>query len=243
MRHLADSEPEIRIQSARGLGRIQWTPAIDAIVARFNIESAWVRTRFADTLIAFGRKATWPLIAYVKVNHLFESAGPVAAIRTLASIGDDQAVSPLMEVLENADDPEVQIATIETLGLLRASLALHAIQKQLSADDWRLRAKAATALGEIGDGSSISVLSRGLSDLNWWVRRNSASSLLRIPTGVEALFSALEDSDPYAGDAAAEALVDTGELTRARRRVESGSPSSRDLELVDYMVATGGQSR
>ncbi len=239
MSHLADPEPEIRIQSARGLGRIQWTPAIDVIVARFNFETSWVRSRFGDALIGFGRKATWPLVAYIKVNHSFESAGPATAIRTLASIGDDEAVSPLMEVLQDADDPEVQIATIEALGSLGGPLAVDLIQKQCLAGDWRLRAKAASALGEIGDRSSISILSRGLRDLNWWVRRNSASALAQVPGGIEVLYSFLNDDDPYAGDAAAEALGDAGELVTARRRIESGGQSERDYELLDYMAATG----
>src|SRR5690606_13823114 len=47
LEHLDDREPEIRVQAARGLGRMKWTPAIDAIVARFGMETPWVRARFA----------------------------------------------------------------------------------------------------------------------------------------------------------------------------------------------------
>ncbi|HZD22388.1 MAG TPA: HEAT repeat domain-containing protein, partial [Acidimicrobiia bacterium] len=34
IRHLSDTEPEIRIECARGLARLKWTPAIDHIVER-----------------------------------------------------------------------------------------------------------------------------------------------------------------------------------------------------------------
>ena len=86
-------------------------------------------------------------------------------------------------------------------------------------------------------------MSRGLSDLNWWVRRNSASALVQIPGGVDLLFSVLNDTDPFAGDAAAEALVEAGELTTARHRIESGRPTERDYELVDYMAIARGPSK
>ena len=52
--HLDDDEPEIRIQCARGLGRMQHEAGIDAILARFGLEEPWVRARFADTLVAYG---------------------------------------------------------------------------------------------------------------------------------------------------------------------------------------------
>ena len=68
MAHLSDLEPEIRIQCARGLGRMQHEPGIDAILERFGLEAPWVRARFADTLVGFGTKATWPLVAYVRAN-------------------------------------------------------------------------------------------------------------------------------------------------------------------------------
>jgi HEAT repeat protein len=236
MEHLDDREHEIRIQAARGLGRMQWTPAIDAIVARLGTEIPWVASRFADTLVAFDRKATWPLIAYITVNHRFESKGPVLAIRTLASIGDQEAVRPIMEVLDQATDPEIAIAAVETLGVLRSPLAGERLLTAAVSPDWRIRAKAVTALGDIGDPSAATLLSSSLTDRNWWVRRNSAAALARLPGGLDHLYEALNGSDPYAADAAAEALADTGELVAARRRMEEGSPTVKDLALLGHMA-------
>lgn len=232
--HLSDREPEIRVQAARGLGRVKWTPAIDEIVARFSIETPWVRARFADTLVGFGAAATWPLVAYVTVNHRHETAGPVAAIRTLAAIGDDQAVKPLMEVLHSARDPEIAIAVIEALGSSGNPLAAPALRDSMRVADWRIRAKAATALGQVADTQALDVLAVALTDHNWWVRRNSAAALAAIPGGMDRLFDALAGSDPYAADAAAEALADVGELSAARSRVETGAAMPRDHELVAH---------
>lgn len=235
MEHLSDREPEIRIQAARGLGRMRWTPAIDAIAARLGKENAWVASRFADTLTGFGRRATLPLLAYIRVNHLFDFRGPALAIRTLGSIGDDEAVRPLTELLDDAVDPEIYIATVEALGELRSPAALERIRAAATSDDWRIRAKAATAMANIGDPGSAEVLAAGLTDLNWWVRRNSAAGLTQISGGLEYLYRAINGPDPYAADAAAEALADTGEFVSACKRLDDGRPTVGDLALLGYM--------
>lgn len=238
MRHLEDREPEIRIQCARGLGRLRWTPAIDSIVGRFGVEIPWVRARFSDTLVGFGSKATWPLLAYIRINHRYENKGPALALRTLAQIQDDQAVDPLLEILGDVTDLEVEIATVETLGELGSPEAVPALQARLDSPWWELRAKSAAALGGIGDPASIPLLVASMRDLSWWVRRASAAAIAGIPGGIDALYAALEDHDPYAADAAAEALADAGELVSARRRVEGGIPV-RDEPLLAHMGAEG----
>lgn len=220
MRHLDDPEPEIRIQCGRGLGRIRWTPAIDQIVSRFGTEIPWVSTRFSDTLVGYGAKATWPLLAYIRINHPYETQGVTLALRTLAQINDDQAVGPLLEILEKSSDVEVRIATVYALGELGSPEALPALDALLDDDAWALRAKSASALGGLGDPAAISRLLQSMRDTNWWVRRSAAAAIAGLPGGIKALYTALDDEDPFAADAAAEALTDAGELVSARRRAE-----------------------
>lgn len=235
MEHLTDRNPVVRIQCARGLGRMGWTPAIDAIVERFREETPWVRSRFADTLVRFGRSATWPLVAYVKINHRFETEGPTTAIRTLATIGDDQAVTPLIQILAEAADPEIRLAAIEALGILAGPLAIRPLRGAARDEDWRIRAKAATALGEIGDPAAAPALATSLTDENWWVRRNSAASLAELPEGTEFLYEALESDDAYARDAAAEALADAGAVLGARHRIMEGEGTDNDRLLIEFI--------
>jgi len=235
MDHLSDRNPVIRIQCARGLGRIGWTPAIDAIVERFRDETPWVRSRFADTLVRFGRTATWPLVAYVKITHRFETEGPVTAIRTLATIGDDQAVKPLIEILAEATDPEIRIAAIEGLGLLAGPLAIRPLRLSAHDEDWRIRAKAVTALGEIGDPAAGPALALALTDENWWVRRNSAAALADLSDGLMYLYEALESEDAFARDAASEALADAGAVLGARQRILDGEATDNDQLLIDFI--------
>jgi HEAT repeat protein len=220
MRHLDDREPEIRIQAARGLGRIQWTPAIDQIVFRFGDEIPWVRVRFSDTLIGYGTKATWPLLAYIRINHRFDSKGPALALRTIAQIQDDQAVGPLLEILDETDDLEIQIATVDALSELGSPEALPALDSLLDSQQWELRAKSASAIGGLGEHTAIPRLVNAMRDENWWVRRSAAAAIARLPEGIGALYRSLDDEDPFAADAAAEALADAGELVSARARAE-----------------------
>lgn len=239
MSHLDDREPEIRIQAARGLGRIQWTPAIDQIVSRFSDEIPWVRVRFSDTLVGYGIKATWPLIAYIRINHPFESKGPALALRTIAQIQDDQAVAPLLEILEETTDLEIQIATVDALAELGSPEASTAINSLLESEHWELRAKAATALGGLGESSAISRLTAAMREENWWVRRSAAAAIARLPQGIGALYRALDDDDPFAADAAAEALADAGELVSARERAEEIGADNEPLLVHMGSLETG----
>jgi HEAT repeat protein len=222
VRHLTDREPDIRIESARGLARLKWTQAIDDIVARFAIEDTPVRARFADSLVGFGTRATWPLLAYIRVNHRSEDAGPALALRTVGRLRELAAADPIHDVLAESPSLEVTIAAIEALGDIASPDSARRLQTLLGDSRWQVSAKAAAALGKVSDPSSIPVLSAALRDASFWVRRNAASALARIPEGHKALYAALDDDDRYAADAAAEALADSGELVAARRRVDAG---------------------
>jgi HEAT repeat protein len=235
--HLSDREPEIRIQCARGLVRIKDTAAIDAILERFDLEEPWVRARFADTLVGFGSKATWPLVAYIRVNlRHSDNDGVVEAIRVLGVIGDRDVGPTLAGVLRVASDPEVLIATIEALGLVGGPLAIRPLRAAVQSADWRLRAKAATSLGQIGDPSVNPLLARSLEDANWWVRRNSAAALAALQGGTDLLHHALSSDDEFARDAAAEALADCGVLAAAREREERGAATAEDAALLAHMA-------
>ncbi len=236
--HLGDREPEIRIQCARGLGRMQHTAAIDPILERFGLEEPWVRARFADTLVGFGAKATWPLVAYIRVNlDHDDNQGVIEAIRVLGTIGDREVGPTLAGLLRAASDPEVGLAAIEALGAVGGPLAIKPLEDTFRSPDWRLRAKSATSLGLIGDPSINMVLAEGLEDENWWVRRNSAASLASLPGGDDLLLKAIGSDDPFARDAAAEALADSGALAAARERHERGQATEGDRVLLGYVIA------
>ena len=236
---LSDREQEVRIQCARGLGRMRWTPGINAILARFDNETPWVRSRFSDSLVSYGDTATFPLLAYIATNHRLSTSGVPTAVRTLGAIGDPLAVRPMIELFEESDDLEVQIALVEALGQIGGPMELQPLEKAARSEDWRVRAKAATTLGAVGNLSILSTLVDGLTDQNWWVRNNSAHALTQFPAGIDHLYGALLHDDRFARDAASEALSDVGELLAARDRIEAGIGSRRDFDLLEYVTGHG----
>ncbi|HEY6634039.1 MAG TPA: HEAT repeat domain-containing protein, partial [Acidimicrobiia bacterium] len=130
-----------------------------------------------------------------------------------------------------------------TLGQIGAPTAFDLVEKAARSEDWRLRAKAATALATLGDVSVVPTLAVGLEDENWWVRRNSATALTRFRDGIDVLYAAVLSPDPFARDAASEALGEIGEVIAARDRIEAGVATRRDFDLIEHvsgaLVSTG----
>ncbi len=241
LHHLNDRVPEIRVQSARGLARMRYTSAIDVILDRLDEESPWVQSRFAESLALFGRDAVWPLVAFIRVHHRHPKERSITEIiRILGIIGDTEVGPALAELLYTAEDVEVRIAIIDSLGLIGGPLALRPLRRMIQSEDWRVRAKTVKAFGLIGDPSVNSTLSEYLNDASWWVRRNSAAALRDLPGGLDLLHDALNSPDAFTRDAAAEALADAGELVAAQDRLETGLGTDRDFRLVGYMQASVG---
>lgn len=235
MHHLSDRVPEIRVQSARGLARMRYTAAIDVILDRFPDETPWVQARFAETLALFGRDAVWPLTAWVRVNHTHGGdTGVAEVIRILGIIGDSEVGPALAELLYSAEEPEIRIALIETLGLIGGPLALRPLRRMIQSADWRIRAKAASAFAKIGDPSINPILREGMGDPSWWMRRNCAAALAALPGGIDLLYEAIAAPDQFTRDASAEALADCGELIAARDRLDAGEADARDARLIAY---------
>ena len=236
LEHLEDPEDEIRIQSARGLARIGYTPAIDRIVDRLEVENAWVRARFGDSLAQFGEDASQPLMAYVTVNHAAGNTHAVVqAIHTLGVIGDYTIGPRMAQVLDLASIPEVEIAAAGALGQVGGTFALPSLFDAVHSADWRVRAKAVSAMGAIGDPEVLEPLYEALTDEAWWVRRNSAGALASMAGGVPLLYRALVSDDVFARDAAGEALEDAGELARARAHHDEGAATRDELRLLRHM--------
>ncbi len=240
MQHLSDREPEVRIHSARGLARMRYLPAIEPMLERMRYESPLVRSKFGDALIAFGTEASWPMVGFVRVHqHDDDTTGLPEIIRAIGRIGEREVGPALSELLHELENVEICLAIIESLGSIGGPRSLRPLRKTFCSDDWRIRAKAASAMGEIGDPSVNPILFQALGDSSWWTRRNSAGALAVLPGGINWLYDGLISHDEFARDAAAEALADCGELSAAKLRFDSGEGGPRDLRLIRYMDRPG----
>lgn len=119
------------------------------------------------------------------------------AARKLGQLKDRRALQPLLEALNDGQDACRDI--VWALGKIGDKRAVTPLIGLLSCDDWRLRGKAAEALGEIGGGEGVvEALLKTLEDKNDNVHWHVAWALGEIQDkrAVEPLLNFLDDSDP-----------------------------------------------
>jgi HEAT repeat protein len=102
----------------------------------------------------------------------------LAAASALGKIGDDQAVEPLIDALD--DRREVKEVAILSLGKIGDPVAGDSLVDMLEDKNWEVRSSAAKALGQIGDPHSVEPLIKVLGDRSEtirWVASNALTSI------------------------------------------------------------------
>jgi HEAT repeat protein len=198
-----------RVAAAEKLGRMGSTRSIDPLVVAMEDDSPEVRRRAAQAVGNIGgREAVAKLISFLQEPSRW-SALRIADV--LAGMKED-SVLELMEEFPGLP-PASRPLVVDVLARIRSLRSLELLQRLLSSDDANLRARAAHALGQIGDTSSVSALLGMLQDSAWPARAMAAKALGRI-AGLEAvqpLCGALTDPEWWVRANAAEALGAKGE--------------------------------
>jgi len=198
----------LRADAAEKLGLMGSGKAVPALIKKMSDPTPEVRVRAAQALGLIGTtESLRPLVLALR------DAGRWSAIRVagmLISAGDE-AVDVLLEEFDRLPD-HAKISAIDIFGRiksLRATTLLRALMRDSHAD---LRARAAHAIGMIGDPTAADVLIAGLSDTEWAVRAMAAKALgrLRESESIPALASALSDPQWWVRANAAEALKAKG---------------------------------
>ncbi len=104
-----------------------------------------------------------------------------------------------------------------------------------------MRALAASALGMIGEASTIPTLRELTVDQEWWVRLNASRALANIgPAGEKALASLLEVEDRYTRERAAATLQERGVIRRAIGELDAaGEKGENARAMIRAMVRAG----
>ena len=198
-----------RVAAAEKLGRMGSTRSIDPLVVAMEDDSPEVRRRAAQAVGNIGgREAVAKLISFLQEPSRW-SALRIADV--LAGMKED-SVLELMEEFPGLP-PASRPLVVDVLARIRSLRSLELLQRLLSSDDANLRARAAYALGQIGDPSSVAQLLEMLGDSAWPARAMAAKALGRI-AGLEAvqpLCGALTDPEWWVRANAAEALGAKGE--------------------------------
>jgi hypothetical protein len=193
-----------RAEAAEKLGLMLSGKATTALIERMSDPMPEVRVRAAQALGNIGTtESLRPLVMALK------DAGRWSAIRVagmLIAAGDD-AVDVLLEEFDRLPD-HARISAIDIFGRiksLRATPLLRGLLRDPNAD---IRARAAYALGMLGDPTAAASLVDCLKDREWSVRSMAAKALgrLRESGSIPALAGALSDPQWWVRANAAEAL-------------------------------------
>lgn len=208
IRALHDPSPEVRAMAAHSLAAIGDPRAVAGLAAALTDSSGWTSSTLAADLIGMGAEVVPVLVEIVRRGERRDSDAPEAAITAVRVLGEIR-------------DPR---ATPALLDLLRRS------------EDLDLRARAASALGNIGGPEAARALVEALTDPAWQVRAQAATGLgaLGDTQTVAALERTIHDESWWVRRNCAEAL---GRLGAPGRRALRRLADSRDRYVRDRATA------
>lgn len=205
---LNDKDEEVRWKAAWALGNIGDRRAVGPLINSLSDERWYVRRYAASSLGRLKDKGS----VMDLINALNDEEWQVRryTAEALGEIGDERAIEPLVNLL-NDNDGDVRGKAINSLGKMKKT-AVEPLIIAFESEDWRIRARIAEALGEIGDKRAVDVLINALigktKDSSRFVRGRVAEALGKIgdERAIEPLIHALDDSYKYARIKAEEAL-------------------------------------
>jgi HEAT repeat protein len=183
---LRDRNPETRLASLRGLGRmacpqaaeeiLAWVGEVGLVVPALPLQSALVQccAERPQLLLPYVQNAAGALRA-VLGRVLGEVATPSLGLDLLQFVGDDL--------------DELRAAAARALAQPQSGLALDVLNELASDPTWFVRLRAIVSLGKHSDRRAIPALLRGLTDSNRLVRLRAAEALIGLKTEMAPIFS------------------------------------------------------
>ena len=103
IRALREGDGNLRWGAAIALGKIRDTRAVEPLIRALADKYENVRAESASSLAAIGKPALEPLLQFLKFS---DGSARFEVVRTLGELKDSDAIQPLIQMLENADDEE-----------------------------------------------------------------------------------------------------------------------------------------
>jgi HEAT repeat protein len=201
-----EEEASVKVELIRSLGELKDRGATETIIGLLSsdevavvIEAVRSLGKTADDramipLIKLLADERWDL-KHEAIEALkgFERGDLINALIEIITEADEMLISGILELIDDLKDeklvgaliklldypnPEVVSKAIEALGEQRDTRAtLPLINILRSSPHWFLRARAAKALGKIGDGRALGSLQEASADTNRWVSLRSTEAL------------------------------------------------------------------
>ena len=204
---LDDSNEQIAIAAARGLGRYAMPEAAEPILERLEMKSLRLPVNVLQSALYHCCRDR-PSLLLRALQFTDDQLRPVLA-RVLAEVASAELGEDLV-LIASDPLPEVRASAARAMAGARPRLALAALQQLAADSEWFVRLRAVVALGMLQDPRSIPVLLETLCDANRFVRLRAAGALSRLEGyEEEILVRAVQTRDRYA----LQALV--GEMQRS----------------------------
>lgn len=172
-----------------------------------NLAEVWVLRKPGERTLSGERGSLDSLIGELQRG---EPAQRSRAALALGEVKNEQALAPVIEVLEGDDAPEVRQAAISALEDLGGQQAIAALAAAVADDsDDFVRLSAVKALAKLGGPEAVEPLTRAVrADAEFLVRYEALVSLAELGDDRvrEALLQALDDPEEMIRDKAAEIL-------------------------------------
>lgn len=212
--------------------------AVAGLASALRTADASRAPRIADALARHGDAAVEPMIALLGESEPHHARAWAAGI--LGELRATRAFPMLVRALDDLDD-EVRSDAAQALGRLgdrRAAPFL--IDHMLLEPVPRVRARIASALGELDDPDLVQRLAPALANPSWWVRLRGVEALEQLGSAAEGpLLTALADTHPDLRVRAAAALEHLGLPARALRMIEDDDGADEAGELLARFAAAG----
>jgi HEAT repeat protein len=240
----SDPDVEVRAETARVLGRLRDTRAVDSLLVALADGGVQVRTAALESLDAFQAGPLPRLISGALAGEQLD--------REELARSTDARVAPILIKALDSGDVSLRVGATWTLWSMPSPDAQPALLRNLQSSDGELRWASAGALGAIGDREAADALRPGLKDSDPRVRRTVAWALGRIasPESASHLVEALGDTDVDTREQAVIALGAIGdEPSRAGLLRALDDEDERVRALAERLLesqdagTTAGESR
>jgi HEAT repeat protein len=155
-----------RIDAARALAATQSNAAFHAlggVLADVGDDST-LRQSIAQALGESGDARVLDAVIHVALNPYDNDMVRTFAIKTLRAFKDRRALTALVDVLRDVEDPAARRLAANTLGQTGSRAAVAPLVRALADRDSGVRGDAAKALGDIGDAEAVESLVEILND-------------------------------------------------------------------------------
>ncbi|MFZ0641184.1 MAG: HEAT repeat domain-containing protein [Candidatus Acidiferrales bacterium] len=233
---LDDHRAATQLAAVRGLARTGLATAAEAMLERVVTgELALEATSLLNALMICTRKNPRIVLPY-----LYSAQGPVRELlaRVMAETASLELGDDLL-LLAHDPSPEVRASVARALAHAEFAFAFAALDGLTTDEEWFVRLRAITSLGQFREARALPALLRGVCDRSRHVRQRAAEGLARMPNSADVLREVLDTHDTYALQAMIAELDRIGEFGRLLEELQSpaspaaGAEAHRLLEALE----------